>query len=359
MLEPLIEYWSFTSNALWHLFLCCAVVLVAWIGSRLVRTKLIPWMQNWANNKQKKALPVLVRGFSKPAPILVLVIGLYIAARLLPIPAIWSLPLLPLWNKLLRITLICLLAWGLVGSSDLAPLMMKNMQGHLDLTMDKTVTAFLNKILKILVTAFAVVIVLGELDFNVNGLIAGMGLAGLTVSLAAKESATNFFNGLVIILERPFTLGDWISVGTTEGTVEDVGFRSTKIRTLDGSLVILPNTTVCSQTLVNGTQRTKRLFRFTLGVTYNTSHAQIEQLLDELRSMLQSCPEVDTDSVQVRLQGFGGSSIDILVHCYVLHPDLAGFLQVQEQLDLQIMDIMQRLGVDFAFPSQSIYIEKQ
>ncbi len=359
MLEPLKEYWSTTPNALWHLLLCCGVFLVAWIVSRVVRHKTLPFLQRWAERKRSKALPVLVRGFSKPAPVLLWVIGLYIAARLLPIPAIWAAAVLPWLNKLLRIVLICLLAWGLVGSSDLAPLMMKNMQGRLDLAMDKTVTAFLNKLLKILVTVFAVVMVLGELNFNVDGLIAGMGLAGLTVSLAAKESATNFFSGLVIILERPFTLGDWISVGSTEGTVEDVGFRSTKVRTLDGSLVVLPNTIVCSQTLINGTQRTKRLFRFTLGVTYSTTHEQIQQLLEELRSLLASCPEVDSSSIQVRLQGFGGSSIDILVHCYIQRPDLAGFLQVQEQLDLQIMDIMERLGVEFAFPSQSIYIEKQ
>lgn len=359
MLQPLIEYWTFTSTALLHLFLCCASILAGWVFSRLVRSKITPKLQRWVDIKRNRALPVLVRGFSKPAPVLMQILGLYIAARLLPIPSAWSLALLPFWNKLLRITLICLLAWGLVGSSDLAPLMMKNMQGRLDLSMDKAVTAFLNKILKILVMAFAVVMVLGELNYNVNGLIAGMGLAGLTVSLAAKESATNFFSGLVIILERPFTLGDWISIGSTEGTVEDVGFRSTKVRTLDGSLVILPNTTVCSQTLINGTQRTKRLFRFTLGVTYNTTRPQIEHLLDELRSLLKSCPEVDSDSVQVRLQGFGSSSIDILIHCYVLRPDLAGFLQVQEQLNLQIIDIMNQLGIDFAFPSQSIYIEKQ
>ena len=357
-MKALTEHWAAHPNSLWQLFVCLAILLVGVVLRQLVRCKLTPWLIKKTQKYQGKALPVLINGFSKPVPLLMVVLSLYIALCLLPIPASWSAAMMPWLTKLLRITLICLLAWGLVGSSDLAPLLMRNMQGHLDLEMDRTVTAFLNKLLKILVLAFAIVIVLGELDFDVTGLITGMGLVGLTLSLAAKESATNFFSGLVIILERPFALGDWITVGSTEGTVEDVGFRSTKVRTLDGSLVVVPNTAVCSETLVNGTQRTKRLYRFSLGVTYSTTHAQIEQLLQGLRQLLTAHPLVDQDSVMVRLKGFGASSIDVLVHCYVQRPDLAGFMQVQEQLNLQIMDLMEQLGIDFAFPSQSIYIEK-
>lgn len=358
-MKALTEYWVTNPGAPWRLLACLAVFLFFLILSRIVRSKTIPWLLHRAEKRTGKAMLVLVRGFSKPAPVFLWVVGLYIALRSLPVPPSWMLLAGPWLAKLMRITLICLLAWGLVGSSDLAPLLMKNVQGKLDVSMDRTVAAFLNKILKILVLAFAVVMVLGEMNFNVDGLIAGMGLAGLTVSLAAKESATNFFSGLVIIFEKPFALGDWLTVGTIEGTVEDVGFRSTKVRTLDGSLVVVPNTTICSQTLVNGTQRTKRLFRFTLGVTYSTSRAQIEQLLQALREMLAANSEVDPESVTVRMEGFGASSIDILVHCYIMHPDLAGFLQAREALELDIMTLMEQLGIEFAFPSQSVYIEKQ
>ncbi len=358
-MKTLAAYWAATPNATWRLITALAVFLVMLVASRVVRSKTLPWLLRRAEKRPGKAMFVLMRGFSKPTPVLLWVIGLYIAVRTLPLPLSWMMLMAPWLAKGMRIVLICLLAWGLVGSSDLAPLLMHNVQGRLDVAMDRTAAAFLNKILKILVLAFAVVMVLGELNFNVDGLITGMGLAGLTVSLAAKESATNFFSGLVIIMEKPFALGDWISVGTVEGTVEDIGFRSTKVRTLDGSQVVVPNTTICSQTLINGTQRTKRLFRFTLGVTYSTPRSSIEQLLQALRELLTAHAGVDPESVTVRMEGFGPSSIDILVHCYVLHPDLAGFLQVREELELQILSLMEQLGIDFAFPSQSIYIEKQ
>ena len=357
-MELLKEYWITHPNAWWQLAFCVVIFLVGLICSRIARSKIVPWIQRHAE-KRGKVLQVLAQGCAKPFPILIWALGLYIALCSLPLPAVWMVALTPWLTKGIRILLICLLAWGLVCSSDIAPLLMKNMQGKLDVAMDKTAATFLNKVLKITVVTFAVVMVLEEMNFNVGSLIAGMGIVGLTLSLAAKESATNFFSGLVIIMERPFTLGDWISVGSTEGTVEDVGFRSTKVRTLDGSLVVLPNTVVCSETLTNGTQRTKRMYRFTLGVTYDTTREKIEVLMAKLRAMMQADPEVDPASVTVRLQGFGGSSIDILVHCYIMHPDMPSFQVVQERLNLRIMDIMQEQGVDFAFPSQSIYIEKQ
>ena len=359
MLETFKNYWSHNPRAWWQLGICLAVVLFFVLLSRLVRYKIMPWALRLAQKREGRVLPVLLQGFSKPAPVMVWAMGIYLALRFLPLPIEWVLPLTAWLTQGLRILVICLLAWGLVGSSDIAPLMMKNVQGRLDVAMDKTVSNFLNKILKITVLTFAVLMVLEEMSFDVSSLIAGMGIVGLTLSLAAKESATNFFSGLVIVLERPFALGDWISVGSTEGTVEDIGFRSTKVRTLDNSVVVVPNTKICSDVLVNGTLRQKRLYRFTLGVTYDTTRAQLEALMQELRQMLGSNPEIDPESVTVRLQSFGGSSIDILVHCYVKYPDLANFLRVQEEMNLRIMDIMERLGVGFAFPSQSIYIEKQ
>lgn len=357
-METLREYWAATPGWPLRLALCLLAFGAAYLFSRLVRFKLAPWAVRRAERGRSKLLRILVRGFSHPAPVVVWAVGLYFAVLALPLPPAWLAAAAPWLNKALRIGLICLFAWGLTGSSDIGPLMMKNVQGKLDVEMDRTVAAFVNKILRVVVVCFALVMVLGELGYNVNGLITGMGLAGLTVSLAAKDSAANFFAGLVIILEKPFALGDWIITSQAEGEVEDISFRSTKVRRLDGSVVILPNSILCAESITNGTQRKKRLFRFRIGVTYDTPQERIETLMARLRRLLADDPDVESQSLLVRLEGFGASSIDVLVHCYLLTPAWDQAMLVQDRLNLAILSLMRELKIDFAFPSQSVYIEK-
>ena len=187
---------------------------------------------------------------------------------------------------------------------------------------------------------------------------ASAGLVGLTISLAAQDSAKNLFSGLVILLDRPFSIGDWITVGDVSGEVVDINFRSTKVRALDNSVYILTNSTVSSATINNGTLRNKRLYRFTLGVTYDTTRPQLEQLMTDLTAMLKASPYTYEDSVLVKLSGFGASSIDLLVSAYLRTADMTRFLQMQNDLNLDLMDVMQKNGVDFAFPSTTVYLEK-
>lgn len=147
-------------------------------------------------------------------------------------------------------------------------------------------------------------------------------------------------------------------MGDVSGEVVDINFRSTKVRALDNSVYILTNSTVSSATVNNGTLRNKRLYRFTLGVTYDTSRPQLEQLMADLAAMLKASPYTYEDSVLVELSGFGASSIDLLVSAYLRTADMTRFLQMQNDLNLDLMDVMQKNGVDFAFPSTTVYLEK-
>lgn len=359
LFDVLRAYWAENPGSLLRLGGAAALFAVVYLISRLVRFRVLPWAQARAERRAHRLPAILLKGFSKPLPVLIWALGLYAALFFLPLPEAWLAPLLRWALRLLRITLIGLLAWGLIGSSDIAPLMMQNVQGRLDVEVDKTAAAFINKILKIVVICFAGLMVLGEMNFDVNGLLAGFGLAGLTISLAAKESATNLFSGLILISEKPFSLGDWIQAGSVEGSVEDIGFRSTRVRTLDGSLVTVPNSLLCAGNIVNASQRSLRVMRFTLGVTYDTPRATLEALMEALRRMLAARPDVDAASVRVQLTGFSASSIDILVQCSVKTPDLAEFLRIQEAINLDLMDLMQQNGAEFAFPSRTVYLKQE
>ena len=196
------------------------------------------------------------------------------------------------------------------------------------------------------------------MGFPIGSIVAGAGLIGLTISLAAQESASNLFSGIVILLDKPFSVGDWITVGDVEGEVIDINFRSTRIRSPDKTVNVITNSKICSATVQNAALRTMRPYKFTLGVTYSTTRPQLEKLMQDLQAMLDASPLTNHGTNIVQLASFGDSSINILISAYLLTNIYAEFLQMQNDLNLNIMDIMQADGVDFAFPSTSVYIEK-
>ena len=245
---------------------------------------------------------------------------------------------------------------GLYAAADLTDLLLASC-GE-EVRTNRTLTTLLNKVYKVLIVVLGVMTMAQESGLPVGSIVASAGLVGLTISLAAQDSAKNLFSGLVILLDRPFSIGDWITVGDVSGEVVDINFRSTKVRALDNSVYILTNSTVSSATINNGTLRNKRLYRFTLGVTYDTTRPQLEQLMTDLTAMLKASPYTYEDSVLVKLSGFGASSIDLLVSAYLRTADMTRFLQMQNDLNLDLMDVMQKNGVDFAFPSTTVYLEK-
>ena len=349
---------SGTGAMLAHIVTAGVIALLFWAVSRFLKFWLLPRMQKRLAPTRLQVIPMLLDGFGTVIPMFVWVTGCYTALAALPWADARRAAVSAALLLLYRIVCILLLGRGLWGSAPVCSLLLGGAANRLDLNTNRTLISVLEKVFRFCVLALCIITVLDELGYPVTGLITGLGLTGLTFSLAAKDSASNMFSGLMILIEKPFGIGDWIKVGDVEGTVEDLTFRSTKVRALDNSLYVLPNATVSSATINNGTKRTKRLFRFTLGVTYDATRPQLEALMAALAKMLRERCEVETESVTVRLTGFGDSSIDILVSCYVETPDLARFLSIQNSLNLDIMDVMAQCGTSFAFPSTSVYIEK-
>ena len=299
------------------------------------------------------ATAILLRSFAVPAEQLILCISVYLAAVSLPW-AIAGIPRLMLIAFQLAATFF--VCRGLYSAADLTGLLLASC-GE-EVRTNKTLSSLLNKVYKCLVVVLGAMTMAQETGLPVGSIVASAGLVGLTVSLAAQDTAKNLFSGVVILLDKPFVIGDWIVVGDVEGEVVDINFRSTKVRALDNSLYILTNSNVSAATINNATQRNKRLYRFTLGVTYDTTRPQLEKLMADLTAMLRANPNTYEDSVFVRLTGFGASSIDLLVNAYLRTADLGVFLQMQNELNLDLMDVMKQDGVEFAFPSTSVYLEK-
>ena len=216
---------------------------------------------------------------------------------------------------------------------------------------------FMRTIAKGFILVMAVLIILQEFGYNVTGLIASFGVVGLAFSLAAQDTAANVFGFTAIVSDNPFQVGDYIVTGDFAGTVEHVGVRSTRVRKLDQSLVTVPNSSLSDAAVTNWSRLSKRRLDFILGVGYETTSQQMRDLLDRLRELLKSHENIDTDSVIVHFVEFGGSSLDIRLIAYMMLPDWGEYTAEVELVNLEIMEIVEEMGINIAFPSRSIYIE--
>ncbi len=197
-----------------------------------------------------------------------------------------------------------------------------------------------------------------NLGFDITGLLAGLGVGGIAVALAAQKSIENLFGGATLLVNQPIRVGDYCKFGAMAGTIEDVGLRSTRVRTLDRTLITVPNSEFSQTQIENfGVRDRIRLYAL-LGFRYETTPDQFRYLLSELRSLLWSHPKIDTETVRVRFVGFGAYSLDVEVAAYGLTSDWKEFLAIREDIFLRMMDIVKNSGTSFAFPSQTSYLCK-
>lgn len=225
------------------------------------------------------------------------------------------------------------------------------------ITLEERLLPFLRTAVKFFVIAVGVVIVLQEWDYDVSGLVAGIGLGGLAFSLAAQDTVSNLFGFTAIVSDRPFNVGEYIITPDVEGLVEHVGLRATRIRQLDQAVVYVPNSKLANSAITNWSRLQKRRMNYVLGVTYSSTSSDMKMLLHRIRELLKSQETVDPDSVQVYFVEFGDSSLNILIRGFIHKSDWGEFHAEQERLHLEIMDIVASLGMSVAFPTRSLHIE--
>ena len=340
-------WWALAARAVCAAVIVFAGLLLGW----LLRRKIFPALQ--ARSWHFAATPILLRSLQSPLARMAFYSGLYLALTSLP----WAIPgLTKFLFTAYKIATTLLFCQGLYNASEVADLLLASCSP--EIRSNKTLRSLLDTTYKVLVIILGVATCAQIVGFPIGSIVAGAGLVGLTISLAAQESASNLFSGIVILLDKPFSIGDWITVGNVEGEVIDINFRSIKIRSLDKTVSVITNSKVCSSTIVNCAMRSTRPYKFTLGVTYNTSRAKLEQLMADLTAMLEASPSVEKGSALVRLTSFGDSSINLLVSAYLLTNQAGTFLQMQNDLNLNVMDVMQKNNVDFAFPSTTVYLSK-
>jgi MscS family membrane protein len=200
-------------------------------------------------------------------------------------------------------------------------------------------------------------VILQSWGYNVTGFVASLGIGGLAFALAAKDTAANLFGSLVIFGDKPFEIGDWIKTDEVEGTVEDIGIRSTKVRTFAQALVHVPNATLANSAIINWSRMGKRRIKMNVGLTYETTEAQMRTIVEQIRSMLQGHEEIDQSTLFIHFTDYSESSLDIFCYFFTKTTVWGEYLRVREDVNLKIKKIVEENGSAFAFPSRTVYLE--
>lgn len=300
-------------------------------------------------------LTSIFTAFEKPLQWLFIIIGFYVTVQYYPLfnqsnPVFWD---------ILRSGIVIIISWGLYNLTASSSHVFDKLNDKYSFEIDAILVPFISRILRVIIVIIAISVVAQEFGYEVSTFVAGLGIGGLAISLAAKDAIANLFGGFVIITERPFTIGDWIKTPAVEGTVEEITFRSTRIRTFADAVVTVPNATLANDSITNWSKMGKRQIEFQLSVTYDTPRKNLENVVQDLRELLVNHPDVHKDTILVSFDQYKENGYGIFIYFFTNTTVWAEFLKVKEEINFEIISILEKQGVQHAIPSRRLSVDNE
>lgn len=327
-----------------------ASVLAAFLAARFLG----PVVAKLARRFDHPAIAEAAEAFFRPSAYSLIALGIYGGVSLLPDETTQRLTFLAVTGTACAVACICFCAWGLVRAARVVPQLILGVGEKLELGTGRALANFLTRIVQGIILLIAAAMVLDQLHMNINGVLTGLGLGGLSFALAGQDLISNFFGGIILITERPFEIGDWVAMPDAEGTVEDITLRCTKVRTLDNALVTVPNQKFTAGAITNWSRLTARLVQFTLNLSYDTPPDAVRAVSADLRRALAAEPGVQSDTVQVRMTDISADGLTLFLQLYLDTADLADARTQRETLNLRVLDVLAANGVRLAYPGREI-----
>ena len=345
------EFWA-VQWPLWRAsILTCGAILLFRICYRFFILRLAAYLKH---RYHYDFIDSFVKAFNHPIQTFLWILAFYSFIVLSPLNPFSQ---HPAFDKILRSSLIICLIWGVYNLCDAGHGLIMQLLKRSSLHIDETLAEMISALAHMICVMFGIVLVANEWDYDITAFVASLGIGAMAIAFAAKDSLANIFGSLVIITERPFVIGDWISANNVEGIVESITFRSTCIRTFYQELVYVPNNLLSNTPIINYTQRQKYRIQFMLGLTYSTTREQIQEVCQQIRNLCERLDEIYNDGIDVNFFEFGDSSLNIRIVCYAKAPNNSVYLRAREKFNLEVMKILEENGVSCAFPSRSVYFE--
>ncbi|MCM3588715.1 mechanosensitive ion channel family protein [Mesobacillus maritimus] len=293
----------------------------------------------------------IMLAFEKPLQWVFLIIGIFVSAEYFPYFNEHN----PFFLSLIRASLIFLISWGLINLASGSSVFFRSLNKKYSMEIDEILIPFLSKALKVVIVAISFTIIAQEFGYDISGFVAGLGIGGLAISLAAKDALGNLVGGVVIITERPFSIGDWIMTPSVEGTVEDITFRSTSVRTFAQALVTVPNSTLANENITNWSKMGKRQISFQLRIAYNTPREKLEGIVKQIRNILNQHDEVHPETIFATFDKYSDNGYEIFLYFFTKTTVWAEFLRIKEEINFEILKIIENEGVEIAIPARKLY----
>ena len=307
--------------------------------------------------KAKSKKEITSSAFYNPLKVFISISGIYLGIYFLKDPMNLSPKLMQMVYNFFVIISIIIFARGLAQSFLPGSLITKKILKKMDKKQVDSSTNFLLKAIRFLIYLVATFLVVTRLGINLNGLIAGFGLTGVIVTLAAQDTAKNLFGGLVIFLDKPFVVGDWIAFSTFEGTVEDITFRSTRLRTFENSLVNIPNSVIANDSIINWSKMEKRRYKFNLQIEMDTPLEKLEKFQRRVYDMLQEKEAIHDDSIIVKFDTIADNGLNVMICSYTDSIDYPSYLRERENINYKIMRILKEEGIELAYDTKTVVMK--
>lgn len=339
-------------NTTTHMVICCLFLAAAILLRRLVTTIIFNLLKRLAAKTETTLDDKLFPALEAPVATFVMVTGIFAALKVLKLSETVDRSIG--YGSTVAFSLV--IFWGLLRAFnailDHASEMAKERQ--------MGVAAFMPWIKKTLVALFVVIgvlITIQSLGYNVSTILSGLGIGGLAFALAAQDTIANLFGSLVVAIDQPFKVGETVKIGANTGTVEEIGLRSTKIRLVDKSLVVIPNKLVSSEAITNLSRFTQRRIEQVIGINYDATPEQLRFIVEDIRQCILAEAAVDTNSVMVFFRDLSASSLDLWIVYVAQGPDFQQSLALKQRVNLEIMRLVAARGLTFAFPSSVMHLD--
>jgi len=336
-----------------EIIICIVIILLSWLAGKFLSNKLVDWLSKKADQTENELDDQIIESLRSPLGLIPIVIGLYLVTFYLPLEGALDFFATNLVKMLVIFTIFSALA-NLIG-----PLL-----SILDSKfMTEAMKDWLRRTIEVLVWIIAVAMILDIWGIQIGPIIAGLGLFGVALALGAQDVFKNIFAGIFILSEKRFQRGDRIRIGNTlHGIVDHIGFRSTTVKLFDSSPVFVPNADLSDAQVVNHQMMEVRRLDWTINLTYNTKIEQFKKICSEIETYIKDEKNLPVDLTKdtfVKVSELGSSSIDLRLICHTDPIGFADFSDLKEKLIFTIIEAVESNGSEFAFPTQSIYIENQ
>lgn len=338
----------------WQWFGIAAIILAGLIADKLIAVLLALavriWRARWARGAYRQVSDTILRPFG----LMVMAFMWWAGVNMLGLPASALLILLVSVKFLACFATV----WAAYRLVDLIAAFLNQAASRTHSKLDDALVPLITKTMKVFVTVMGIVFIADNLDIDVTSLLAGLGLGGLAFALAAKDVAGNLFGSITVLLDQTFHVGDWVIIGDVEGSVEHIGFRSTRIRTFYNSLVSVPNSTLITSAVDNMGERTYRRLSCKLAIAYDTPPERVEAFCEGIREIVRQHPYTRKDSYHVYLNEFSASALEILIYIFWRTPEWGTELRERHRFLIDCLRLAKRLGVEFAYPTQTVHLKQ-